>query len=581
MNRPNSPLPLKLSPELPSVQRSTSEDQISKVEQESNIIQHMMSVPNRHANNTRPRHVMAARAQSPQRMRDGSSLAARSVAVDEASGRVPNRNANNTQHRHMNIAGSQSQRHVRDGSTPGELDEDYELDEYYGRTPTRNAINTQTRYVRAGRAQSPQRMRDGISPGELGEYSGRVPNRNASDMQARHGMIARSQSQRNMTSVPNRNADNAQYRHMNLARGQSQRRVRDGSLPGIFVALGEDSPPPRPKTLFGPYGILDQPTTNDEAKNTHAKERTGLKKWADKIKGAAGEWKADLKSVVEELRDVAGELVTGLPAHPRRQSDKSMDGYASAQLTTTFGGQNERFTHFSDDASARANGIIGFPLLNPLTRPASPTKRPLPKISLAPPIQARLFSELELVLTKTINDYLLGEKMMGRMSDASLEKVVKGWMAKGRPLPNEFYFDLTAQLELFHANLNTFRFFGQHQGSYLHIQSMLNGWSSLAKKLNRRTLSTPDSDIKKYLVDIDNILNLLGVDQKVWTEFGYWRDATLQALSGKAREEEVYGSQPWGIPMVSMPPSRGPEETFDDQNIVETGLRLLKGHRND
>jgi len=380
-----------------------------------------------------------------------------------------------------------------------------------------------------------------------------------------------------MMTVPSRNVNNAPYRHRTqhkhkmVARERSQRHVRDSSLPGIFVALNEDSYLPRSKNLFGPSGILDRPLTLVETQERHAKEKIGLKKWTEKIKGAAGELKADLKNV-------AGELASGRPVQTRRHDrHASMDGYSSAQLTTSISGPNIRFTQSSDESYPRSTDTCGFPLLNPPSEPPTPPKRPLPKISLSPPIQARLFSELELVLTKTINDYLLGEKMMGRMSEESLEKVVKSWIAKGRPLPNEFYFDLATQLELFHANLKTLRFFGQHQGSYLHIQSMLNGWSALAKRLNRRTLSTPDSDIKKYLLDIDHILNLLGADHKVWTSFGYWRDATLQALAAKEQEEKEHGAKAWGVPMAFLPPHGGPEEAFDDQNIVENGLRLL-GH---
>jgi len=542
MHRSNRPSPLKLDPQLSSMQQSTSEDQVSKVEHESNIIQQIMSVPSRNANNSPQRHMGVARAQSPmkvtksqsQRHRRDDSLPGRSVAVSDDSRRVPNHGATNTSYRQLYAADSVIERCLRDDSMSGALDE------APGRALSRNAANTQPRHV----------------------------------------LVARSQSQRNMTSVPSRNADNAQHRHMDLAGGQTQRHVRDCSLPGIFAALGEDSAPPRPKTMFGPYGMLDRPTTEVEAIQPQVKENTGLKKWADKIKGAAGELKADLKSMAEELRDVAGELVNGLPAQTRKRGDRDVDDYGSAQLITSMIGPNVRHINVNDGFHAQSSGIIGLPLLHPPTRPASPTKRPLPKISLAPPIQARLFSELELVLTKTINDYLLGEKVMGRMSDASVEKIVKSWMAKGRPLPNEFYFDLATQLELFHANLNTFRFYGEHQGSYLHIQSMLNGWSNLAKRLNRRTLSTPDSEIKKYMVDIDNIFVFLGADQEVWEKFGYWRDITLKALSGKAREEEVHGSRPLGVPMASMPPGGGPEEEFDDQDIVATGLRLL-GHRDD
>ena len=83
-------------------------------------------------------------------------------------------------------------------------------------------------------------------------------------------------------------------------------------------------------------------------------------------------------------------------------------------------------------------------------------------VLLDPPYQAKLYAEIELMISVTANKYLLDQKTFGRMSVESVEKIVKWWKSKGRPQVVDFQFDLMTQCNLVLANINTFRFYGPH-----------------------------------------------------------------------------------------------------------------------
>ena len=83
-------------------------------------------------------------------------------------------------------------------------------------------------------------------------------------------------------------------------------------------------------------------------------------------------------------------------------------------------------------------------------------------VLLDPPYQAKLYAEVELMISVTANKYLLDQKQFGRMSVESVEQVVKWWKSKGRPQVIDFQFDLMTQCNLILANIDSFRFYGPH-----------------------------------------------------------------------------------------------------------------------
>ncbi|MCJ1392132.1 hypothetical protein MMC18_004999 [Xylographa bjoerkii] len=153
-------------------------------------------------------------------------------------------------------------------------------------------------------------------------------------------------------------------------------------------------------------------------------------------------------------------------------------------------------------------------------------------ISLDATTQARLYAELELMVTSTINVYLINEFKESRMDKKSLVKIIEKWTKSGRPKPLEFMYDLETQLAILKANSSTVRFHGPAQGDYLRISGILAGWAALAAKLNHRTLCNPDAEVRKYFVDILSILELLGAPEHTFVKLQHLQAAALHQMTG-------------------------------------------------
>ncbi|MCJ1383687.1 hypothetical protein MMC17_006801 [Xylographa soralifera] len=150
-------------------------------------------------------------------------------------------------------------------------------------------------------------------------------------------------------------------------------------------------------------------------------------------------------------------------------------------------------------------------------------------ISLDTVTQARLYAELELMVTTTINAYLIIESKECRVYEKSVAKILERWTKSGRSKPIEFMFDLETQLAVVKANLSELRFYGPAQGNYLRIDAMLTGWMALAVKFSHRTLCNPDTEVREYFNEILNILELLGAPEHTFVK--------LQDLQAAAEDE--------------------------------------------
>lgn len=75
--------------------------------------------------------------------------------------------------------------------------------------------------------------------------------------------------------------------------------------------------------------------------------------------------------------------------------------------------------------------------------------------------QARLYSEIELMLCVTTNVFLMKQRNEGRISMDSLTKVIEGWKSKGRVQVAEFQFDQATQRDIVMLNLKHIRFKGR------------------------------------------------------------------------------------------------------------------------
>ncbi|KAI9821937.1 MAG: hypothetical protein M1827_002519 [Pycnora praestabilis] len=177
-------------------------------------------------------------------------------------------------------------------------------------------------------------------------------------------------------------------------------------------------------------------------------------------------------------------------------------------------------------------------------------------ISLDPPAQAKLYSELELMICATANEYLMIQHHQGRMSVESITKIIEYWNSKGRPQVIEFQFDQATQRDLILHNLKSFRFYGDNAEKSVALNSMMYNWKAVAKEMAVRTFCTPDSVIKKHMHDIHKILELLGAPLVTFLAFQEIQVRALKVMREEQKKREARENIQYGVEKVWNPPPR-------------------------
>ena len=110
--------------------------------------------------------------------------------------------------------------------------------------------------------------------------------------------------------------------------------------------------------------------------------------------------------------------------------------------------------------------------------PSSASKYPATGylVSLTPPEQAKLYSEVELMICATANHFLKHQQYRGRIAPVTLAKVAQGWPSKNRPQVIEFRYDQQTQRDLVLYNVKAFRFHGPDADDPIVLNSMMHAW---------------------------------------------------------------------------------------------------------
>ncbi|RDW85725.1 hypothetical protein BP5796_04050 [Coleophoma crateriformis] len=140
-------------------------------------------------------------------------------------------------------------------------------------------------------------------------------------------------------------------------------------------------------------------------------------------------------------------------------------------------------------------------------------KQPSITRSISPFEQARIYTELELMMVHTANMFLMNEFSQARIGIDTIRKTIDSWKSKGRPMVTEFMYDQITQRNLVGMNQNSLRFHGPEAGNEIRINSMLYNWKQVANQMAIRTFCDTDPIILKLLFDIENILELLGAGE--------------------------------------------------------------------
>ena len=176
-------------------------------------------------------------------------------------------------------------------------------------------------------------------------------------------------------------------------------------------------------------------------------------------------------------------------------------------------------------------------------------------VSLTPPQQAKLYSEMELMICATANQYLQIQQREGRMSLESLSKVLQAWSSKNRPQVIEFLFDQATQRDLVLYNLKTFRFYGPHADNIISMNSMMAAWKALAREMSVRTFCSPDAVVKKNLMDAFKVLEMLGAPLVTIMAFKEIKERAEAIIEGKTKARDDYEKVQWGVERRWEPPA--------------------------
>ncbi|KAL3467270.1 hypothetical protein BJX64DRAFT_273992 [Aspergillus heterothallicus] len=151
-------------------------------------------------------------------------------------------------------------------------------------------------------------------------------------------------------------------------------------------------------------------------------------------------------------------------------------------------------------------------------------------ISLDPTAQAKLYSEMEVMICVSANKFLLEQYNYGRISKESIKKVNNFWGSKNRPDVIEFQFDQATQRQLILSNIRTLQFDGESSTNPVLLNSNLQNWKAVVKEMSVRTFCAPDSVIRKHMHDIQKLLDMLGAPIGTFLAFAELQMRTLAFL---------------------------------------------------
>lgn len=164
-------------------------------------------------------------------------------------------------------------------------------------------------------------------------------------------------------------------------------------------------------------------------------------------------------------------------------------------------------------------------------------------ISLDSLAQAKLYSDIEVMICVSANRFLVQQHYEGRLSTESIRKITNFWGSKNRPQVVEFQFDQATQRQLILMNIQTLNFNGECSTNPILLHSNLQNWKAIAKEMSVRTFCAPDSAVRKHLHDIQKILDMLGAPLDTFLAFQEIQVRTLAVMKEKLVREQLADNQ--------------------------------------
>jgi hypothetical protein len=108
---------------------------------------------------------------------------------------------------------------------------------------------------------------------------------------------------------------------------------------------------------------------------------------------------------------------------------------------------------------------------------------------------------------------------------------------QGRPRVIEFMYDQATQREIVVANQHNFLFHGSRAGDEIRINSMLYNWKQVSNLMAIRTFCNADTVILKLILDIEQILELLGATEPIMFRLQHIRAQANQPMPPKGKRQ--------------------------------------------
>lgn len=157
-------------------------------------------------------------------------------------------------------------------------------------------------------------------------------------------------------------------------------------------------------------------------------------------------------------------------------------------------------------------------------------------VSLRSGAQARIMSDLEVMICNTANSFLMCEAQSGRISPESVARAASHWENRNRPQVVEFLYDQASQHDLIVANLRTVKFYGDAANDAFSLNSVLYQWKVMAREMTPRTFCNPDSTIKRWVHDGYRVLELLNAKSEVLNSCAHLNTLVWSQIAEKQRE---------------------------------------------
>jgi hypothetical protein len=158
-------------------------------------------------------------------------------------------------------------------------------------------------------------------------------------------------------------------------------------------------------------------------------------------------------------------------------------------------------------------------------------------------VQAKLYSELEVMICNTANGFILQQYYEGRVSQQSIDKVNAAWNAKNNHHVVEFRYDQATQRALILSNRRSLGFTGDSSRFPICLQTNLHNWKKIAHEMGIRTFCLPDCAIRKHLYDIRQIIDMMNPSLetlRAFQDLSSWaHDQMLDKETAARRQSET------------------------------------------